>query len=118
MANKKTKAIKKKIIKRKKISIRKETFSPSTIANNQRSFTNFRGLCKGCGICIEICPKKCIKWSKEVGYYKTPAVDCEIEKCISCRTCETRCPDAAIKIEKLDVAEPLLAEPLKKKLLK
>lgn len=109
---------KRKIIRRKKTLIRKETFSPSTIANNQRSFTNFRGLCKGCGICIEICPKKCIKWSKEVGYYKTPAVDCEIEKCIACGICELRCPDAAIKIEKLDVSEPLLAEPPKKKLLK
>lgn len=118
MVKKKNKIFKKKVIKRKKISIRKETFNPATISDNKKSFTNFRGLCKGCGICIEVCPKKCIKWSKEVGYYKTPAVDCEIEKCIACRICEIRCPDAAIKIEKFSSEEPLLEEPAKKKLLK
>jgi len=118
MANKQYKKNKKKIVKRKKMLVHKESFSPSTISDNKKSFTNFRGLCKGCGICLEICPRKCIKWSKEVGYYKTPAVECEIEKCIACRICEIRCPDAAIKIEKFETPEPLLEEPPKKKLLK
>lgn len=118
MAKNKIKRLKKKVIRRKKTLVRKESFNPSTISDNKKSFTNYRGLCKGCGICIEICPKKCLKWSKEVGYYKTPAVECEIEKCIACRICEIRCPDAAIKIEKLETFEPLLAEPAKKKLLK
>jgi len=119
MAKNKIKKLKKKVIRKKKTSIKKETFSPHTFKNNQQSFTSFRGLCKGCGICIEICPKKCIKWAKgELGVYKTPTVACDIDKCIACRICEIRCPDAAIKIEKFSAEEPLLSEPPKKKLLK
>lgn len=109
---------KKKLKKKKKTFIRKENFNPHTISDGKKSFTNFRGLCKGCGLCIELCPKKCIKYSKEVGVYKTPAVECEIEKCIACGICERSCPDGAIKIEKLEEEEKLLAKPPEKKLLK
>ena len=109
---------KNKLRKKKKTLIRKKTFNPDTISDGKKSFTNFRGLCKGCGLCLELCPKKCLKYSKEVGVYKTPAVECEIEKCIACGICERSCPDAAIKIEKYSSEEPLLAESPKKKLLK
>ena len=27
----------------------------------------FTGLCKGCGLCIEKCPVKCIAWGEELG---------------------------------------------------
>lgn len=107
---------KRKITKR--ITIKKQSFNPDTISDGKKSFTNFRRLCKGCGLCIELCPKKCIKYSKEVGVYKTPAVECEIEKCIACGICERSCPDGAIKIEKLGEEEKLLPKPKKRKLLK
>ena len=41
-------------------------------------------LCKGCGLCIEACPKK-IK---------------EMEKCLGCAMCATMCPDVVITVYK------------------
>ena len=37
-------------------------------------FTLFPGLCKGCGLCIEKCPKKSLSWSDTLGVYGTPTV--------------------------------------------
>jgi 2-oxoglutarate ferredoxin oxidoreductase subunit delta len=49
--------------------------------------------CKGCGICIELCPKGAlVKDSKEKAVWQYP------EKCIRCGLCELRCPDLAISI--------------------
>ncbi len=60
----------------------------------------FPGLCKGCGLCKEKCPKHVLKWSDELGVYGTPAVEVDIEGCIFCRICEQVCPDIAIRVEK------------------
>ena len=49
--------------------------------------------CKGCGICVEFCPKKVLTLEKETVTIKNP------EECIFCRQCELRCPDYAIFIE-------------------
>lgn len=106
---------KKNLKKKKRILVRKENFNPDTISDGKKSFTNFRGLCKGCGICIELCPQKCLRYSKEVGVYKTPAVECDIEKCIACGICERSCPDGAIKIEKHVEEEKLLTSGKKNK---
>ena len=55
--------------------------------------------CKGCMLCIECCPKKCIKISKDVnrkGYYHAEYT----EGCIGCRFCALICPDACIEVIK------------------
>ncbi len=65
------------------------------------------GYCKGCGICIHVCPKKVLEASKEVnsrGYYVPAIVD--PEACTNCRQCELFCPDFAIFV----VEEPELVE--------
>ncbi|WP_207707363.1 4Fe-4S dicluster domain-containing protein [Crassaminicella thermophila] len=46
--------------------------------------------CKGCGICVEFCPKKVLALKNE----KVEIVD--IENCTKCGLCEVRCPDFAI----------------------
>ena len=59
--------------------------------------------CKGCGICIEMCPKKVLETSKELskrGVYYPVAVN--PEACTACRLCETFCPDFAIAVERGD----------------
>lgn len=62
-------------------------------------FTLFPGLCKGCGLCIQKCPKKCISWSDVLGVYGTPSVEAN-DECIACGICQLVCPDTAIRIEK------------------
>ena len=65
--------------------------------------------CKGCGLCIAVCPKKVLELSEEVntmGYF--PAYQARSEDCIFCTTCCIMCPDVAININKTveDAVEP------------
>ncbi len=58
-------------------------------------------MCKGCGLCVEACPKKIVKLKSELnakGYY--PAGVEEQDKCIGCAFCATMCPDCVITVEK------------------
>ncbi len=55
--------------------------------------------CKGCGLCVTICPKKVLEISERVntkGYF--PAFQARPEDCIKCALCCTMCPDVAITI--------------------
>ncbi|ADP76840.1 2-oxoglutarate ferredoxin oxidoreductase, delta subunit [Methanothermus fervidus DSM 2088] len=58
-------------------------------------------LCKGCGICIEFCPRNVFEMSKEInekGVHvplpKSP------ERCTKCNICVLMCPDQAISVNK------------------
>lgn len=59
-------------------------------------------ICKGCGLCVNACPKKIIALAKDhinaKGYH--PAQVQEMEKCIGCAMCATMCPDVAITVER------------------
>jgi len=57
--------------------------------------------CKGCGICIEVCPNKILAIgdkSNEKGYFTAICLD--QGKCISCALCAKVCPDVAIEVYK------------------
>lgn len=64
------------------------------------SWMIFPRLCKGCGICLEKCPRKALFWGKILGVYSnlTPAVD--EKKCNLCGLCEIFCPDCALVVKK------------------
>lgn len=49
--------------------------------------------CKGCGICVEFCPKKVLELD-ELGKIKVANPD----DCVACGQCELRCPDYAIYV--------------------
>lgn len=56
--------------------------------------------CKGCELCIGVCPKKVLRISSErmnrQGH--RPAEVFDGDKCIGCAFCATVCPDCAISI--------------------
>lgn len=55
--------------------------------------------CKGCSLCVSVCPKKIIKIGNERtanGYLSAECID--NKKCISCKMCAVMCPDTAITV--------------------
>ena len=59
-------------------------------------------VCKGCGLCVNACPKKIIEISKDKLNAKghSPAEVIDQASCIGCAFCATMCPDCAITVEK------------------
>lgn len=54
--------------------------------------------CKGCGICIHICPKNALTLNAH------DKAELDEELCIACGMCERYCPDLAISMVKTDSA--------------
>ena len=58
--------------------------------------------CEGCGICVEVCPKKIISLDKDrisaKGYHPAHCVD--MGACTGCKSCAIMCPDCAIVVER------------------
>lgn len=57
--------------------------------------------CKGCLLCVEVCPKKIITVSEKInkkGYNYVHVL--EQDKCISCASCAKMCPDCVITVER------------------
>ena len=54
--------------------------------------------CKGCGLCVEVCPKGCIvisNQSNKNGYLPAQANNTD---CTGCAMCAIICPDAVIEV--------------------
>ncbi len=58
--------------------------------------------CKGCSLCVSVCPKKILDIDKSKvnakGYF--PACCVDESKCIGCAFCATICPDSVIEVFK------------------
>ena len=58
--------------------------------------------CKGCGLCVSVCPREIICLANEKinskGYH--PAEVTQMEKCIGCASCALMCPDTVIRVER------------------
>ena len=59
--------------------------------------------CKGCSVCVSVCPKHVIAWSKNVnskGYNYAEMINGD---CIGCASCGMVCPDGVITVYKAKV---------------
>jgi 2-oxoglutarate ferredoxin oxidoreductase subunit delta len=56
--------------------------------------------CKGCGLCVAVCPKNGIaisKKSNKSGYFPAEAINVD---CTGCAVCALVCPDVAIEVRR------------------
>ncbi len=56
-------------------------------------------LCKGCYICIDICPRGVYSTSDKLNAKGVPIPEADSSKCIKCKLCTLMCPDQVISIE-------------------
>ena len=57
--------------------------------------------CKGCGLCVDVCPKGNLRLSEKInskGHHYVELI--EPDKCTGCGLCYQMCPDLVIEIEK------------------
>ena len=69
--------------------------------------------CKGCGLCVVVCPKEGIVISNQSnthGYFPAEAKNTD---CTGCAMCAIICPDAVIKVRRDD--RIIAIEPTRKK---
>ena len=59
-------------------------------------------LCKGCGLCVDACPKKILTLSKDKINLKghSPVEITDQSACIGCAFCATMCTDCIITVER------------------
>ncbi len=53
--------------------------------------------CKGCEICVQVCPKDLFHINE-----RQKAVIQNVEACTGCLSCEIYCPDFAINVEEVE----------------
>lgn len=54
--------------------------------------------CKGCEICVQVCPKDVFLMSD-----RQKAVPEQVEACTGCMNCEIYCPDFAIDVQEVEL---------------
>jgi 2-oxoglutarate ferredoxin oxidoreductase subunit delta len=58
--------------------------------------------CKGCALCVEVCPTKILRLSENAinskGYRPVECID--MDRCIGCANCARMCPDVVIEVER------------------
>ena len=71
--------------------------------------------CKGCGLCVAVCPKNGIaisKKSNKSGYFPAQSLN---TACTGCAVCAIVCPDVAIKVQQDDSGKAKIVTKLGRK---
>ncbi len=62
-----------------------------------------RQRCKGCSVCIDNCPLKCIRLSTAVNGKGYRYAELANDDCIGCASCATVCPDSVITVYRVKI---------------
>ena len=58
--------------------------------------------CKGCSLCIQVCPKHILELNREKlnakGYHPIGIIN--MDECIGCASCARMCPDVVFTVER------------------
>jgi len=63
----------------------------------------YEDFCKGCGLCIEFCPKKILTFKSTLnkfGFHPVMQIAEKANLCTGCGICRDMCPDMAIEVIK------------------
>jgi len=74
-----------------------ETDQAKTQPSWRAEVTIFDNWCKGCGLCVEFCPRGVLEMNGS-GKVHVVAAEC----CTACHWCDTHCPDFAIVVRRID----------------
>lgn len=59
--------------------------------------------CKGCGLCVSVCPKQILRLDESItnikGYHPSYIID--QDTCIACGNCARICPDSVITVQRV-----------------
>ena len=75
----------------------------ATMAKKAKQIDVDPEMCKGCHICISICPHGVLKKADVVdnrGFFLPVVAD--LDACVVCRLCEMECPDFAISVVEVE----------------
>lgn len=74
-----------------------------SMAKQKGRLTFKEDLCKGCGLCVSVCPVNILELRDDSlnkkGYNPIGVTD--MDKCIACISCALMCPDLVITVEKI-----------------
>ncbi len=78
---------------------RDEEILSVTSSDKQTTINILLHFCKGCEICVEVCPKGVLEMIDVNDRWEGTLVDIvNIETCNACMLCEVQCPDFAIEV--------------------
>lgn len=71
-----------------------------------------KGICKGCVLCVDVCPKQVLVMSQSFNAMGHHFVEVTAQHlCSGCKHCALICPEAAIEIEKLNNEKKEISAP-------
>jgi len=89
------------------VNTRRVNSTPIVLSHKRRAkryrVTINEAYCKGCGYCIEFCPRKCFDRKADLNAKGVnPPVFARPADCVGCGQCNLLCPDLAIRVEEVE----------------